>query len=572
MLVGVVAVVLVLFTGWQALQAKEALADVADDFTELSEQLTAGDSAAARETLADAQADADRARSKTDGPGWWLTSRIPGVGPNVVAVRTVADVTDELATGVLPGVVEATETLKPANLRPRGRRIDLEPLTAVAPQVVASDERLQTQVDRVRGLDVEELAPQLAAPVRLLQDKLQEAASLSKRASLAVRLLPPMLGAEGRRDYLMLFQNNAEVRATGGIPGAFAVVTADHGRITLGKQGDAATIGRFEEPPIPLTGDEVQLFGENLGRYPQDVNFTPDFPRSAQLIRAMWNERHGLQVDGVLSTDPVALSYLLRGTGPVPLAGGRTLTADNAVSLLLSDVYAEIKDPTRQNIFFASVARNVFEAVTSGQGEPQAVLDALAQGGDERRLLVWSSHPEEQALLGPTRLGGVLATEPQDFPRVGVFLNDGTGAKMDYYLDYSADLRADRCVAGRQHLTVELSLRSLAPADASTLPDYVAESVAGAPRGTIRTTLLLYAPVGGWLESARLDGGDQQLAGLEHDGRALTRTTLDLAPGQRRSLTLELVSGRDQTGQPTLRVTPGARGPGVGTVTRSACS
>jgi hypothetical protein len=567
-----VLVGLVLFTGWQALKAKDALELVADDFTVLSEQLTSGDSAGARETLQRAQDHAAEARDNTTGPGWWLTSRIPGVGPNVVAVRTVSDVVDGLASDVLPGVVTATETLKPDNLRPEDGRVELAPIQDVAADVVRADDELQGEVDKVDGLSVEGLAPQIGAPVQELKDKLEHAAELSDRASRAVRLLPPMLGAEGPRSYLLLFQNNAEARATGGIPGSFAVIRAEGGRISLGEQGDAASLGRFDEPPIPLTAEEVELFGENLGRYPQDVNFTPDFPRSAELVRAMWQQEYGVEVDGVVSTDPVALSYLLRGTGPLQVAGGRQLTADNAVQLLLSDVYADIELPRQQNVFFDSVARTVFDAVAAGDGQPQAVLDGLVQGAEERRILVWSAEPEEQALLAPTKIGGVLRTEAEVAPTVGVFLNDGTGAKMSYYLDATTDVTSDRCQADRQYLTVDITLRSTAPADTSALPDYVAESVGGAPRGTIRTSIYAYAPAGGYLDGAAVDGEEQRLPELSHDGRRLTVTTFDLAPGEEQTLTLDMVSASGSTADPRLRTTPAARGTGVGTVGESACS
>ena len=569
---------LVLYTGNQAMKARDALQAVAGDFEILSAELTSGDQDGARTTLSAVQHHAAAAKAHTRGPGWWLTSLVPGVRPNVSAVRTVADVVDDLASQVLPSVVDATATLKPDNLRPQGGRIELQPLVDVAPSVVAANDRLETAHERVRRIRTDKLAPQIAGPVETLQASLAEAAVLSDRAARAVQLLPPMLGAQGRRTYLLLFQNNAEIRSTGGIPGSFATVVADHGTISLGEQGDAGTIGRFAEPPIPLTADERKLFGLNMGRFPQDVNFTPDFPRSARLAAAMWNAKHSTQIDGVVSTDPVALSYLLHGTGPVPIAAGRSLTADNAVPLLLNGVYAEIPDPQRQNAFFDAVAAQVFDALASGQGQPQEVLEGLVRGASERRILVWSSVPHEQALIAPTNLGGVLATKPDAHPRVGVFLNDGTGAKMDYYLDYEASLRSRRCDHGRQDLRLSLEMSSTAPQDVSALPDYVVgvsgggRTVAGVPRGSIRTSLYLYLPIGGYVEDLRVDGEPLELNPREHDGRTLLATTLDLAPGERHTLTLQLKSGRDQDREPVLRVTPGARGSGIGTVSGSTCS
>ena len=572
MLVGVVVVGLVAFTGYQALKAKDALQLVADDFTALSGQITSGDSTAASGTLGEAQAHAAEAKDNTRGPGWWLTSKLPGVGDNIVAVRTVADVVDGLATDVLPTVVDATATLRPENLRPHKGRVDLEPIENVAPSLVEANRLLQAEAARVQALRPAQLAPQIGEPVRLMQYKLGEAASLSDRASRAVQLLPSMLGAGGKRTYLLLFQNNAEVRATGGIPGSFATVVAEDGRIRLASQSDADAIGRFDAPPSPLTADERALFGENLGRYPQNVTFTPDFRRSAELIRAMWNERHGVKVDGVVSTDPVALSYLLRGAGPVPLPTGRELTAENAVQLLLSDAYAEIPDPTQQNAFFAASARSVFEAVSSGQGDPKTVLQGLTQGAEERRILMWSADDDEQALIEPTALSGSLRRDAANDPYVGVYLNDATGTKMDYYLDYNVDVDPVRCQGERQLLEVVMTMKSNAPARGAGLPAYVVDSLVGVPRGTIRTTLYGYAPVDGYVEEMQID--DQEPTSperLDHDGRSLASTTLDLEPGQTRTVRFTMVSGEGQTGRPLLRVTPGVRSSGVGTVGKSAC-
>ena len=68
-------------------------------------------------------------------------------------------------------------------------------------------------------------------------------------------------------------------------------------------------------------------------------------------------------------------------------------------------MYADIADPDRQNDFFNVAARSVFDAVSSGTGDPRALLEGLVTSASERRLLVWSAHPDEQRLLAPTALG-----------------------------------------------------------------------------------------------------------------------------------------------------------------------
>src|SRR5690606_173047 len=192
--------------------------------------------------------------------------------------------------------------------------------------------------DRVRALGTDGLLGPVATQVIRLQDELLPVTDGVGAAAQALPLLPAMLGGEEQRNYLVLFQNNAEARATGGLVGAMAVVSAEDGQLALGQQSAPKEFGEQPEPVLPLTDAELALYDRQLGTFVQDVNFTPHFPRSAELARAFWGLRYPEQLDGVLSIDPVALSYLLRATGPIEVQG-RQLTADNAVDVLLNRVY-----------------------------------------------------------------------------------------------------------------------------------------------------------------------------------------------------------------------------------------
>ena len=560
------------FTGYQALKARTALSHVASDFQTLSDQLTSGEQSAARSTLAEAQQQASVARANTHGPGWWLASKLPQVGPNVSAVRTVAEVTDSLAAKILPDVVQAAGTLRPDSLRPKNGRIDLAPISRVAPSVTRAAARLQVQARKVSTLDLSMLAPQIAGPVSTLRSKITDAGALADQASRAVRLLPPMMGADGRRNYLFAFQNNAEVRATGGIPGSFALISANHGKVTLRGQADAGRVGVSPRPVVRLTPQERDVFSTALARFPQDTNFTPDFPRTAQILRAMWERRHQGRLDGVVSADPVALSYLLGGTGPVKTAGGRTLSAGTAVPLLLSQAYAQLPDPATQNTFFNAAARSVFTALTSGRGNPRAVLAGLTRATQEHRILVWSAHPQEQRVLSPTPLAGDLAKTTTRTPDVGVFFNASRAYKLDYYLYSTTSLEATQCTDGRQRLVATVRLRSLVPRNVSGLSQYVAPSASGIKRGAVVVTAFVFPPVGGRVTRLAVDGKSEAFNAKPLDRRVVTSRTVLLDPQQQATMRVTMVSGPGQVGAPTLRVTPGARSAGLGAVSSSACS
>ena len=573
---GLVALVVLAFAGWTAYQGKLARDDLTSarvGVERLTDAVATGDSGLAREALFDIQDASQRADGHTNGPGWVVGGYLPVVGDDITGVRTVADVTDDVATDVLPRLVDASAALSPSQLQPSGGSIDIAGLVRAQDPLTTANTALQGQVSRVEALRPDDMIGPIADPVRDLQGALGGAASITDRATMAVDLLPGMLGQDGKRTYLVLFQTNAEIRATGGIPGALAVLTTDNGVIELVKQGTAADLGDpRDESVLPLNKAERSIFGDKIGTFPADVTFTPDFPRVAAFAQAMWEDATGQRVDGVLSADPVALSYLLEGTGPIPIAGEDTdqLSAGNAVRLLLNQAYLDIDNPEAQNEYFADAGRSVFDAVAAGQGDPRTTLDAMVRGANEQRLLVWSDNGDEQADLATTVLSGALPSGATRSPDVGIYLNDATGTKLDYYLDYDVTLKPLACSAnGAQEQRVTVTMTNNAPADAATsLPP----SILGfSSSGRLFTNLYIYAPVDGDVGGATMDGEKFAFAPYQHGTRPVAGATIDLKPQQTRTMTYIVTSGPDQPGEPDVRITPGVPGSGTVQTAGSAC-
>ncbi len=568
----VFALVVFGFTAYQAKQARDSLNEAAANLQHMTHALANGDTPTAQRDLIDAQGATRTASNSLTGPVWWAASKAPWIGDDVSAVRTVASVADEATHDIGPALVEVSRSVSADTLRPRHGRINLDGLERAAPALITANADLNDALARVTALDTHSLMPQIASPIKDLEGKLTEAHRISAHAVLATKLLPPMLGADGRRTYLVMFQNNAEIRATGGLPGAFATLTADRGRISLHWQGDASVLGAYRKPVLPLRADELALFSSRLAVYAGDSTFTPDFPRAAQIAQEMWRQSTGQKVDGVLSTDPVALSYVLAGTGPVTVSGGQQLTAADAVQLILNQIYLDQPDLTAQNLFFAEAAKAVFSALSAGQGNPRAVLDGIVRGVEEHRTFVYSHHPSEETLLASTPLTGSLPTRPISAPQIGVYFNDGTGAKMDYYLRYEVKVVPESCAAdGAQTMQVTVTMTSTAPADAASLPVSVIGPGYGARPGFIRTNAMLYAPSGGQIREPTIDGRRSISATLTHDGRRVTVQTIDLAPGQSHVLRFTVTSGAHQTDMPDVRITPGVPGGSAVQVGESAC-
>ncbi|MEZ0446850.1 DUF4012 domain-containing protein [Cellulomonas sp. ICMP 17802] len=504
-------VLLVLAAGWLAFrgyQAGTALLSAKDVVLDLRGEVGGGDTQQIEARLPEVQASLDRARRASSDPVWRLAEHVPWVGAQLHAVRVVSVSLDDVVRDALPAVGRIDAVLHAQEAPGTDGRIDLAPLVDAAPDIAAAAASAHTAQAAVAAIDTGALVPQLAGPVTQLQDGMAQVTGALDAGAQVAALLPPMLGVDGPRTYLLVSLNSSELRSAGGIVGAFAVLKADDGTIDLTEQRTTTDLPGIETSILPLTDPELRFDTDRLGRWVQDAVMTPDFPRSAQLLTARWERDIGTHVDGVIATDPVAVSYLLAATGAVTEPGGLQIDAANVLQVLLRDAYLTYGDDAAAgDSFYTGVAATIFRAVGGGQGDSHAVVDALARAGAEGRLRMWSAHPEEQKRLAATSVGAAFLTGP--FPDVtGVFLNDGTAGKLDYYLSTALTVEDLRCDGPHPSATVRLDLDYQPPADVTTFPRYVTGwSFTSLPTGWLATNITVYAPVGAPLEALRLDDG-----------------------------------------------------------------
>ncbi|MBT1596872.1 DUF4012 domain-containing protein [Curtobacterium flaccumfaciens] len=525
----------VAWVGVRGMLAKGHLERAVGDVDTLRSQLTSGDTGAAQKTARHLEDEAASARSLTGDPVWGAAQSVPFFGTNLRAVRDVSVVVDDVARDAVSPVAGVVGKLGSDSFAPKNGRIDLQPIEDAQPAVAKATKTLeQARTDAAR-IDTSGTLSPVTTAVGQLRNALSTASEQAVAANRIVQLAPAMLGHDGDRNYLLLFQNNAELRAGGGIPGAVAELEAKDGSLHLSAQASSGDFGPYDQPVLPLTADTRGLYGNITGEYMQDVTLTPRFDVSAKLAREMWKQKFGQQVDGVIAMDPVTLSYILKATGPVQLPTGDTLTSDNAVKLLLSDVYAKYPDPVVQDAFFASAAGAVFEKISSGGFDTKAFVSALTQSSDEGRLRLWSADNAEQRRISGTPVAGELPTATADSSQFAVYLNDGTGAKMDYYLDKSVSVGSSVCRKdGRPTSVVQITIKNTAPADAATsLPRYVTGGGDfGVDPGKIKTLLAAYAPEDAIFLGATKDGKTTAVQTATDGGHPVAQLQTLLAPGE----------------------------------------
>lgn len=491
-------------------------------------------------------------------PIWRIAEGIPGVGANLRAARVVTEQLDRVSAEVAAPVLALTKQLSGGELLADGAlnvRLVGAASAPLAEATAVLDETRATVAEVPRGGLLAEVAGGVDDVERML-DGLGSA--VSGMADLS-SVLPGMLGSDEPRTILVMMQNNAELRSGGGITGSFAEVVADGGEIRMTRQADSSEFQRTKTEILPVPASTTALYGDIVGRYVQNTTTTPDFDLSARLASTWWEGLTGHRPDIVLSIDPLVLRALLAVTGPITLEGGKQLERDGFISRVLVAPYLH-REPKEQTVFFQDLTERFFSGVMSSSASPSAWISALRTPIEQGRISVWSSDERESAVLAHSPFAGPLARHADaGADAFMVYLNDGTGAKMDSSLAVELGTVAGSCRAdGRPEVAVQVRLTNEAPEDAGEKWPF---SMTGSGRwgvtaGHIATAVAVAAPAGWFFGGTTVDGELQASVDVEDGGFPTSATEVTLAPGASMLIEARFVAPDDSEVAPHLLHTP----------------
>lgn len=526
-----------------AFQAKSNLEQARTSAQNAKNALLEGDTEAASQSADEALFRAQEARDATHSVAWNIVSAVPWLGSPFKTGQQVTEVVLGLASDVLRPAADVGLTISPERLY-RDGRIDVELLRSQEPDL----RELSTSATRLNGEAAAITDPRyvtlLSDARSQLQSQISEVTSLIENVALAARLAPSMMGADGPRNYFMGFQTNAEVRGTGGLLGGYGILRFDNGVPsvdTLAPNSDLTGA----VAPVDLGEEYDQQYGFQQPFFDyRNTNISPHFPYAAQIWQGMWLERTGMNVDGVIAIDPVALSYILGAVGPVTMPDGEVVTKDNVVELTESTAYLRFPtDQVARKEYLQDIASAVVTKMTGPVGSPRQLLDALGKAVSERRIAIWSAVSEDQKLLEQTPLAHVLPDD--DAPFAGVVLNNLGGNKLDYYLRTQIEYAADECRGPTRASTVTVKLTNAVPNE--PLPDYVAgasglspELGLTLPEGTSVTSVRLFATKGSELSGVLLNGERAPAIHYTERGHPVFEVQVIMTPGQTADIMFQL--------------------------------
>jgi hypothetical protein len=260
----------------------------------------------------------------------------------------------------------------------------------------------------------------------------------------AGRLLPFsdwILGVDKERTFLVLLQNNNELRATGGFIGSFALLRFNHGKLADFEVKDVywadGQLKGHVNPPKPLLG----VVGDG-GWYLRDSNWDPDFPKSAKTASWFLKKEIGVESDGVIAFNLRAAQILLSQLGEVYLPDFNEKI--NSANLFeRAEFYSETNffpGSTQKMTFLGSLGKQLFEEVKTADPQKQLmVAKAFYQALEEKEIMVWAKNEKlNQALVRNNWQGEIkqpLSSKHGGFSDYLMIVESNVGVnKANYFL------------------------------------------------------------------------------------------------------------------------------------------
>lgn len=254
--------------------------------------------------------------------------------------------------------------------------------------------------------------------IQIAQEKLKNSVDdsskqLEKNMSFVVSTLPQLVGEQSRKSYALVFQNNQELRPTGGFIEAIAILTFEKGTLLSQKVYSSYEIDKMMPGEIVAPQEIAQYTGEKRLTF-FETNWEPDLPTAAEKIRFFVEKSLGTSVNGILTIDLFGMQNLLEVTGPLDLPEyNEVVTSKNIFERVESHSEVVLVPNAQQRDYRALLLEKFIQKVTSLTDEKAVgLISVLLNNFNSRSMQFSVTDPVVEAGLQNMGWTGSIITPP----------------------------------------------------------------------------------------------------------------------------------------------------------------
>lgn len=357
-----------------------------------------------------------------------------------------------------------------------------------------------------------------------------------------LEISPYLLGKDSERTYLVLFQNDKELRPTGGFLTAYSIAKVRKGKFEPVSSSDIYDLDNQYTPSVKapepfakyLKGPYVLSNKYRL----RDMNWSPDFAESMELFLQEAKETNIGDIDGIIAVDTQLLVYLLSAMGPIDVPGYGTFSNEIAPECDCPQViyelesFADVEGPIvwSENepgkIVFAPenydnrkkiIGPLMNSILSNALGQSKEKIPALFEAGFksvmEKHVLLYMVEEEKQNAVETFGIGGNIKGFEGDY----LHINDANlgGRKSNLYVTQQVDQEIEINRSGEVVKTVTITYKNPQEHDGwlnSVLPNWTR----------------IYVPAGS--ELLALEGFEESIEPYDDLGKTVFAGFFELRP------------------------------------------
>ncbi len=430
---------------------------------------------------------------------------------------------------------------------------------------------LNKAADDVKNIDVNKYPETFKG--KTLKKNLEVAKNFIMGASVAIRdgkqalmVAPNALGIPSAKNYLLLFQNDNEIRATGGFLTAYATLTINNGQVSTSTSDD---IYRLDEkllnvcltkicpltPPAPIVKYLPETSGKARSAWSmRDSNLSPDVPTSAKQFETMYSLLgEGLPFDGIIYIDTQVVEQLIEITGPINVFDteysaklDKRCNCPNVIYEL--EAYAQIAakgEKDRKAVLGVLMQQIMARSLGADIEKLPQLIQTIATLANHKHVMFYMHDLKLQQALSQLNWTGEIKSYEGDY----LHINDSNfaGGKSNLYVEQTVTQEINTQKDGTVNKKITIEYKN---------PQPFGVWLNGINRDYVR----FYVPKGSKLISSK--GSEVPVTTIEDDlGKTVFEAFIQVRPQNSRKLEIEYTTAYKPSGQYKLLIQkqPGAK-------------
>lgn len=301
---------------------------------------------------------------------------------------------------------------------------------------------------------------EIRTPLRNALETLDEVATFVSQSKPLLQETPYLLGVDSPRTYLVLFQNDKELRPTGGFLTAYSIMKVDKAKFNPVLSNDIYNLDAKYQPTLPAPDPLVKyikgpyILSKNIRL--RDMNWSPDFYTTMNQFLPEAAKVGVTGIDGVIAVDTQLLVNLLDAIGPIGVPGFGNFSTKiepkcNCPQVIYElESFADVEgpivwDPNTGKIVYRPpnsdnrkkiIGPLMNSIMANAMGQPKEKMPALFNAAFkslmEKHVLFYLNDPKAEAAVESFGIGGQIKDYKGDY----LALNDANlgGRKSNLYV------------------------------------------------------------------------------------------------------------------------------------------